>query len=105
MRLRFWVRMVCAVDIFFLVAFYLALTNESASTFSSRHDLKFQAIQGVGVMGALGTVLVLLACFRSWKDNNFGWWAKVWNFLLLVACVVFVWFSYHWSLLNFNMNY
>jgi hypothetical protein len=25
--------------------------------------------------------------------------------LLLLACLGFVWFSYHWNLLNFNMNY
>jgi hypothetical protein len=104
-RLRFWVRVVCAVDIFFLVAFYLALTNEAAGAFSPKLDLKLQALQGVGVAGALGTVLVLLACVRSWKDNNFGWWAKVWNFFVLLACVAFVWFSFHWNLLNFNMNY
>jgi hypothetical protein len=104
-RLRFWVRVVCAVDIFFLIAFYLALTNESAGAFSPKLDLKLQAIQCVGVAGALGTVLVLLACIRSWKDHNFGWWGKVWNLFVLLACVAFVWFSFHWNLLNFNMNY
>ncbi len=105
MRLRFWVRIVCAVNIIFLLTFYLTLTGESTSAFSTKYDLKFQVIQGVGVLGALGTVLVLMGCVRSWKDNNFGWWAKVWNFLVLVACVAFVWFSIHWNLLNFNMNY
>src|SRR6266700_515730 len=104
-RLRFWVRVVCAVDIFFLVTFYLVLTHEGAGTFSPKLDLKLQAIQCVGVAGVLGTVLVLLACLRSWKDNNFGWWAKVWNLFVLLACLAFVWFSFHWNLLNFNMNY
>src|SRR6266704_2013297 len=81
MRLRFWVRVVCAVDILFLILFYLALTKESLSAFNSKFDLKLQGIQSVGVIGALGTVLVLIACLRSWKDNNYGWWAKVWNLL------------------------
>ena len=105
MRMRFWVRIVCAVDIIFLVTFYLALTSDSISALSSKSDLKLQAIQGLGVVGALGTVLVLIACVRSWKDNNYGLWAKVWNLLVLLACVAFVWFSFHWNLMNFNMNY
>ena len=62
-------------------------------------------IQTLGLLGALGTFAVLLACLRSWRDNHEWFWAKVWNGLLLVACVAFVWFSYHWNLLNFNLTY
>jgi hypothetical protein len=105
MRLRPWVRVVCAVDISFLVIFLTVLTNAGVSALSSKNDLKFHAIQSLGVLGALGTMVVLLACLRSWKDPQAWFWGKVWNLLLLVACLAFVWFSYHWNLLNFNMNY
>jgi len=105
MRLRPWVRVVCAVDIAFLLIFLTVLTSGGINVLSSRTDLKFQTIQFLGVLGALGTVVVLLASLRSWRDPHAWFWGKVWNLLLLLACLGFVWFSYHWKLLNFNMNY
>jgi CubicO group peptidase (beta-lactamase class C family) len=105
MRLRPWVRIICAVDIAFLVIFLTILTNAGLSGLSSRTDFKFHAIQSLGVLGVLGTVVVVLACLRSWRDPHAWLWSKAWNLLLLLACLGFVWFSFHWNLLNFNMNY
>ncbi len=105
MRLRPWVRLVCALDIAFLLIFFKVLTSDSLATLSSRNDLKFHLIQTLGALGALGSVVVVLACFHSWRDHREWFWAKVWNFLLVAACLGFVWFSYQWNLLNFSMNY
>ncbi|HWS17044.1 MAG TPA: hypothetical protein VN223_03480, partial [Candidatus Elarobacter sp.] len=105
LRLRPWVRIVCAVDVAFLMIFLTVLSSAGPSALSSRTDLKFHAIQSLGVLGALGTVVVLLACLRSMRDPQAWFWSKAWNLLLLLACLGFVWFSLHWNLLNFNMNY
>jgi CubicO group peptidase (beta-lactamase class C family) len=105
LRLRPWVRVVCAVDIAFLLIFLMVLTSGGINVLSSKTDFKFHAIQSLGVLGAIGTVIVLLATLRSWGDPHAWFWGKVWNLLLLLACLGFVWFSYHWNLLNFNMNY
>jgi hypothetical protein len=105
MRLRPWMPAVCAADIVFLLYFFLSITSDSLGALSSRSDAKLHAIQVLGVLGALGTVIVFLACLRSWKDRHVWFWAKVWNLLVLLACIGFVWFSYHWNLLNFNLNY
>jgi CubicO group peptidase (beta-lactamase class C family) len=105
MRLRPWVRVVCAADIAFLLIFLMVLTSGGINALSSKTDFKFHAIQFLGVLGALGTIIVLLASLRSWRDPHAWFWGKVWNLLLLLACLGFVWFSYHWNLLNFNMNY
>jgi CubicO group peptidase (beta-lactamase class C family) len=105
MRLRPWVRVVCAVDVAFLLIFLMVLTSGGINALSSRTDFKFHAIQSLGILGALGTIVVLLASLRSWKDPHAWFWGKVWNLLLLLACLGFVWFSYHWNLLNFNLNY
>ena len=102
LRLRPWVRVICAVDIAFLLIFLTVLTSGGIGALSSRTDLKFHAIQALGILGALGTVIVLMASLRSWKDPQAWFWGKVWNLLLLLACLGFVWFSYHWNLLNFN---
>lgn len=105
LRLRPWVRVVCAVDIAFVCIFLMVLTSDGINALSSKTDMKFHAIQAVGVLGALGTIIVLLATLRSWRDPHAWFWGKVWNLLLLLACLGFVWFSWHWNLLNFNLNY
>ncbi|HKD80925.1 MAG TPA: serine hydrolase domain-containing protein [Candidatus Angelobacter sp.] len=105
LRLRPWVRLVCAVDIAFLLIFLKVITSDSLATLSSRSDTKFHLIQTLGTLGALGTLVVLLACFRSWRDPHEWFWAKVWNLLLVLACLAFVWFSFQWNLLNFSMKY
>ena len=105
LRLRPWVRVVCAVDIAFVLIFLMVLTGDGINALSSKTDLKFHAIQCLGVLGALGTIIVLLASLRSWRDPHTWFWGKVWNLLLLLACLGFVWFSWHWNLLNFNLNY
>ena len=105
MRLRPWVRGVCALIVVFCIWMFLAITNESPGILSARSDLKFHIIQGVGLIGALGTAVVVLACYRSWRDRHIWFWSKIWNLLLVAACVSFVWFALHWNLLNFSMNY
>jgi CubicO group peptidase (beta-lactamase class C family) len=105
LRLRPWVRVICAVNIAFLLSFLMVLTSGGIGALSSKTDFKFHAIQALGILGALGTMVVLIASLRSWKDPHAWFWGKVWNLLLLLACLGFVWFSYHWNLLNFNLNY
>ncbi|HET9280957.1 MAG TPA: hypothetical protein VFR24_03240, partial [Candidatus Angelobacter sp.] len=105
LRLRPWVRLVCAIDIAFLLIFFKVVTSDSLATLSSRNDLKFHLIQTLGAVGAVGIVVVVLACLSSWRDPHEWFWSKMWNLLLLLACVAFVWFSIHWNLLNFNLNY
>jgi hypothetical protein len=57
------------------------------------------------VLGAVGTILVIIACLRSWHDRNLWWFAKVWNFVLVLACLGLLWFALYWNVLNFNLNY
>ena len=59
----------------------------------------------LGLLGAAGTIVVFLACLRSWRDRQAWFWSKVWNLAILLACLGFVWFGYYWNLMNFNMNY
>ena len=102
LRLRPWVRVVCAVDIAFLLIFLMVLTSGGISVLSSKTDFKFHAIQSFGVLGALGTVLYCWLLFARGETHMHGSGAKSGIFYLLLACLGFVWFSYHWNLLNFN---
>ena len=57
------------------------------------------------MLGAAGVVLVFIGAVRSWRDRSMWWWSKAWNFVVLAACVGFVWISIYWNLLDFNLNY
>ncbi|HEX7289323.1 MAG TPA: serine hydrolase domain-containing protein [Candidatus Angelobacter sp.] len=105
MQGRLWVRLVCALCILFIVAFSLTLSGGNPGDFSGKLDLRIHMVQALGVLGALGTILVLIACVRSWRDRNLWWFAKFWNFVVLLACAGFVWFVLYWDLLDFDLNY
>lgn len=102
---RLWIRLVCALDVIFVLALALTLSSDSPGVLSEKSDLRIHVSQVVGALGGLGTVLVVIACFRSWRDRNVWWFAKVWNFVILLACLGFLWFALYWNVLNFNLNY
>jgi CubicO group peptidase (beta-lactamase class C family)/fluoride ion exporter CrcB/FEX len=104
-RGRLWIRLVCALNIIFVVAMLQTFSNADVGAFNEKLDLHINLIQAVGVLGALGTLLVLIACLRSWRDPNQWVWAKVWNLLVLLACIGFTWFLLYWNLLDFSKNY
>lgn len=104
-RARLWIRLICALDIIFIVAMIHTFSGNEAGDLSEKLDLRINLIQAVGVLGALGTLLVLVACLRSWRDRNLWVWAKVWNFLVLAASIGFTWFVLYWNLLDFSKNY
>jgi CubicO group peptidase (beta-lactamase class C family) len=104
-RGRMWIRLVCALNLIFIAAMLQTFSQNEPGIFSEKLDLHINLLQAVGVLGALGTVLVLIACLRSWRDPNQWIWAKVWNLLVLLACVGFTWFVLYWNLLDFSKNY
>jgi CubicO group peptidase (beta-lactamase class C family) len=104
-RGRLWIRLVCALNLIFIVAMLQTFSQNDPGIFSEKLDLHINLIQAVGVLGALGAVLVLIACLRSWRDPNQWIWAKIWNLLVLLACVGFTWFVLYWNLLDFSKNY
>jgi CubicO group peptidase (beta-lactamase class C family) len=105
MQGRLWIRLVCALDLIFIALLAMTLTGGNPGDFSEKLDLRLHMVQVLGVLGALGTILVVIACLRSWRDRNLWWFAKFWNLTVLLACAGFVWFVLYWDLLDFNLNY
>ena len=104
-RDRLWIRLVCALNIVFILAMLQTFSHIDPGTLSERLDLRVNLIQVVGLLGVLGTVPVLLACWRSLRDPDLWVWAKIWNLLVLLASIGFSWFVIYWKLLDFNRNY
>ena len=102
---RLWIRLVCALDIIFVLGMFATFANADIADLSEKLDLRINAIQVVGVLGVIGLLLVIIACWRSWSDRSVGTGAKLWNVLVLLACGGFVWFVLYWNLLDFRRNY
>jgi CubicO group peptidase (beta-lactamase class C family) len=103
---RRFVRIVCSVDILFVVVLLVLLQGlEKPGGLGSSGDFKLHLLQVIGLLGGIGAIVAIIAATKSWGDDQQWVWYKVWNTLLAAGCLAFFWFLWHWHLLNFNLNY
>ena len=105
-RLRLAVRIVCIVDLLFAVGWliFISGTNDVTNLSRSRDPLLY-LLYILGVIAAMGTLIVILHAFRSWAKTGKWIWAKLFDVALALACIGFTWFIWHWNLINFNLRY
>lgn len=105
--LRFGVRLVFALDVVFLVALtaLAAYGLNHLEVFSDRGNRWFHLIQVVGVIGGIGTVVVLLNAIYSWLSSRRRIWGKLQATLMVLACLGFLWFAFVGNLFHFSSNY
>jgi CubicO group peptidase (beta-lactamase class C family) len=105
-RLRLAVRLVCILDLVFVVGWliFISGTNEIVNLSRSRDPFLY-SLQILGVIGAIGALIVILNAFRSWAKTGKWIWAKLFDVALALACIGFTWFIWHWNLINFNLRY
>jgi len=106
-RLRFWVRWLCIVDLAFLggLALWLSSVEDDIAALSSHFDPKLHALQTIGALGVIGTLIAISYCIRSWRSDGLWFWAKVWNTLLMLASFGYSFYLLNWHMLNFRLNY
>ena len=105
-RLRLAVRLVCILDVVFILAWVMVISKaEDPAAFSRALDPILYGIQIIGVLGAIGTLLVLFHAIQSWSKPGRGAWSKLFDTLLALSCMAFTWFIWHWNLINFNLKY
>jgi CubicO group peptidase (beta-lactamase class C family) len=104
-RWRHFVKIVCFVDIAYLIGLALVLNALEKLELGASGDLKVHLLQALGVFGGIGAIVTIVAAIKSWADAQQWVWYKIWNTLLAVGCVAFIWFLAHWHLLNFNLRY
>jgi len=102
---RRWPKIVCIVDIIYLIGFLWIFTLLQKLELGSGGDFKLHLLQVIGILGGVGALITVIVAIKSWTDSTQWVWYKIWNTLLAVGCVGFFWFLVHWHLLNFNLNY
>jgi hypothetical protein len=106
-RLRLAVRLVFAVDLLFIAAMtgLLLYGITHLEVLSDCGIVWFHLIQVIGVIGAIGTLVVLYNAIQSWRNRQKRIWGKLQATLFVLACLGFLWFAFAGNLLHFSSNY
>lgn len=103
---RVLVRVVFVLDLIFIAALFMLVTYglTHLEILSERGTIWFHLIQILGIVAALGTVLVLVNTVLTWIRKR-GFWVKLQATLTLLACLGVLWFEFASSLLRITSHY
>jgi len=106
-RLRLAVRIVFALVLFFMAAMTGLVVYASTHIWflSDRGNTWFHLAQVIGVLGAIGTLVVLYNAIQSWRNREKRIWSKLQATLFVLVCFGFLWFAFAGNLLRFSSNY
>jgi len=106
-RIRIAVKLVLALDILFVAGIVgivvYGLTNIAA--FNDGLNKWIYLAQFIGVLGAVGTVVILYDAINAWLSKNRTIWYKLNATLLTLACLGLLWFVFVGHLLHFTSRY
>jgi CubicO group peptidase (beta-lactamase class C family) len=104
--LRILSRIVFAVDLIFVAAFFGLVTYglTHLEIFSGRGTKWFWLVQIVGILGAVGMIVVLANAVVTWTSKR-SRWVKFGTALMFLACVGVLWFSFAGNLLRLSSTY
>jgi CubicO group peptidase (beta-lactamase class C family) len=105
--LRFGVRIVFLLNLAFIVGLGALATYglNHLEVFSDRGTVWFHLIQVVGIVGAIGTVVVLLNALQAWVSKRRRIWGKLGATIMLLASIGLLWFSFASNLFKITSNY
>lgn len=106
-RLRLAVRIVLALNVVFLAAMIgiVAYGSLNVGAFNDRLDKWIYLAQLMGLIGAVGTLVVLYDAIQSWTSKRKRIWSKLYATVLALACLGFLWFVLAGNLLRFTASY
>jgi len=99
--------LVALIDLLFLGGYAGVLTYGGGhlEVFDTAYDPLFLALQILGVIGIVGTVVPFYELRLSLFDHARPWWTKLTDGLNALACLSVVWFAFTLNLVNFHLNY
>jgi CubicO group peptidase (beta-lactamase class C family) len=106
-RARRLMRLVCALNILLFVALvaWVTVGTSNLGLFSSHFDTRLRVLQLLGLLDVLAVIASIVFFVRSWRELDLWFWARVWNSLLMVACVGYAFFLVNWHILSISLNY
>jgi hypothetical protein len=99
--LVFILDLVCLIGLTSLITYAL----DHIEMLSDGKKIWFQLFQAIGILGAIGTLLVLYNAINAWLSSRYRIWGKLQATILAFACIGFLWFAFVANLLIFRSNY
>ena len=106
-RLRLGVRLIFVLDLIFVATLFGLVTYglTHLDVFSDKGAKWFYLAQFIGVLGAAGTIVVLLNAVLAWLSKRKTIWGKLRATIMLLACLGVLWFCFAGNLLHFSSTY
>jgi CubicO group peptidase (beta-lactamase class C family) len=134
-KLRISTRIVCVINILFVLLLALVLTSGEGAASLNGIDGRLHALQVLGVIGAVGSLVVVYNAVRAWRWKPAATLSVVaagtsvsgattssglsstatsepqkgssraLETLIALACLGFTWFVLYWNILNFRLHY
>ena len=105
--LRILVRVVFALNLIFVAGLIglivYGLTH--LEVFGDQGSTWFRILQIVGLIGAIGTLVVLVNAVVAWIGKRASIWGKLQATIMLLACLGVLWFVFAGNLLRFSSTY
>ena len=107
-RLHWAVRIVFALNLFFFImplsGFFLFLLKRY-ELFNDSGNIWIWLVQSIGVLGAIGTIVVFYNAVHAWMSKRYRIWEKLQATIFALACLGVLWLVFAGHLLSFNSNY
>jgi hypothetical protein len=106
-RLRWAVRIVFALNLFFIVTLFgfLLFALKHLELLSDSSNIWIWLLQVIGVLGAIGTLVVFYNSIYTWTSDRYQIWGKLQATMFALSCLGFLWLVFAGHLLSFNSNY
>jgi hypothetical protein len=106
-RLRWAVRIVFALNLFFIVTLFgfLLFALKHLELLSDSGNIWIWLIQSIGVLCAVRTIVVFYNAFHTWTSKQYQIWGKLQATMFALACLGVLWLVFAGHLLSFNSNY
>jgi hypothetical protein len=101
------VRIVFVLDLIFVASLIslVAYGLTHLDLFSDNGTKWFYLFQLIGVLGAVGIIVVLLNAAFAWISKRRTIWGKLRATVMLLACLGVLWFCFAGILLHFSSTY
>jgi CubicO group peptidase (beta-lactamase class C family) len=106
-RLGWAVRIVFVLNLVFIVTLsgFLISALKHLELLSDSGNIWIWLIQSIGVLGAIGTLVVFYNAIYTWTSNRYQIWGKLQATISALACLGVLWLVFAGHLLSFNSNY
>ena len=110
-RLEWWLRIVVrgvfAMALIFLATMVglIVYATSNLDFLSDTGNRWFQIAQVVGVIAAIGTLVVFFNAIYAWISSRYRIWGKLQATVFALVCLGFLWFVFAGHLLYFNSNF